>query len=347
VEGKEQHDLVVGEVRENVPMQKDVLMHMMSTTKVVGVVAIGQLLDRKLITINDRVAKHIPEFGKFGKELIRIEHLLTHTAGIPYADAAMWTKLHMTDEVLRVIYDSKLEHGWQPGRKAGYHAYSAWFLLGEIVRRVDGRPFEQYAMEEIFKPLGMTDTHVGMSHEQFIKYSDAGLIAELWTRNAQGATVGTASTFTSEAEVTGCVPGANGRGPACQWLRLFEMLLREGVGRDGVRLLNASTVKKLTRRFRVGMYDIVQGIQCDWTLGLFVGSSVVGPHASPDSYGHGGSQSSLGWCDPLHKLSAVIVCNTRPGPKIHHERAVRIATAIYEDLGLAGNGNDSVTKQQE
>lgn len=165
VEGKEQHDLVVGEVRENVPMQKDVLMHMMSITKVVGVVAIGQLLDRKLITINDRVAKHIPEFGKFGKELIRIEHLLTHTAGIPYADAAMWTKLHMTDEVLRVIYDSKLEHGWQPGRKAGYHAYSAWFLLGEIVRRVDGRPFEQYAMEEIFKPLGMTDTHVSANLE--------------------------------------------------------------------------------------------------------------------------------------------------------------------------------------
>ena len=46
--------------------------------------------------------------------------------------------------VLQTICEAKLEDGWEPGRRAAYHPYSSWFLLGEIVRRVDGRPFERY-----------------------------------------------------------------------------------------------------------------------------------------------------------------------------------------------------------
>lgn len=115
------------------------------------------------------------------------------------------------------------------------------------------------------------------------------------------------------------------------------MLLREGEGAEGVQLLQPATVRFFTKRFRVGMYDVVQGMQCDWTLGLFVGTTITGPHASSETFGHGGSQSSMGFCDPVQRLAAVIVCNTRPGPKLHYERMVRIATAIYEDMGLDGN----------
>ena len=91
----------------------------------------------------DTVSRHIPEFGRYGKELITIEHLLVHTAGIPYADVSMWSSMHEWDKVLEAIYESKIEDGWQPGRKAAYHPYSSWFLLGEIVRRLDGRHFQQ------------------------------------------------------------------------------------------------------------------------------------------------------------------------------------------------------------
>ena len=48
--------------------------------------------------------------------------------------------------------------GWVPGRKAGYHLHTSWYILGELVRRLDGRPFEQYVRERIFAPLGMKDT---------------------------------------------------------------------------------------------------------------------------------------------------------------------------------------------
>ena len=224
-----------------------------------------------------------------------------------------------------------------------------------------------------------------MHINQFTKYSEAGLIAELWTQNGKGRVLTRATLSVSAKEVMACVPGSNGRGPAhgaleyaaqvalpnplprfltlfsivssiqkptpsltrgrsqpdisrpyvdTEWLHLFEMLLREGEGPGGLRLLQPATVRFFTTRFRVGMYDVVQGMQCDWTLGLFVGTSITGPHASSETFGHGGSQSSLGFCDPARKLTAVIACNTRPGPKLHYERMLGIATAIYEDMKL-------------
>ena len=73
------------------------------------------------------------------------------------------------------------------------------------------------------------------------------------------------------------------------------------------------------------------------TLGLFIGSAVTGQHASPESYGHGGSQSSMGFCDPRKRIAACVACNCRPGPKRHYERMARIASAMYEDFGLASD----------
>ena len=170
------------------------------------------------------------------------------------------------------------------------------------------------------------------------------------------------------------VPGSNGRGPATQLLRIFECLMLGGIGRDGTRILQQQTVDMITKRRRIGMYDVVQGVLCDWSLGLFVRTGdgpqmcaistglcsrlkwahshalahsllsvfhSTGNYSSAQTYGHGGSQSSVGFCDPEHRLSVVIVCNTRPGPKHHYERMCSIATAVYEDLGLANGGGGS------
>ena len=325
----------VGHVREGEPFRRDILCNWMSTTKLVAVVAIGQLWERNLLSPSEPVAKYIPEFGRNGKEGVLVEHLLTHTAGIPYADMAMWARLHEWRGVLDAICDASLEAGWEPGKRAGYHPYSAWFLLGELVRRVDGRDFARYVREEIFLPLGMRDCYVGMPAAEYHAYASAGRIAELRTLAKGGQLVGKRSHGTSPNEVMACVPGANGRGPAEQWLRLFQMLAAHGVAPDGTtRLLQPSTVRRLSTRHRVGMHDEVQGIRCDWSLGLAVGSALCGEHASAGTFGHGGSQSSLGLVDPLHGLSVVIVCNARPGPRPHHERMRRLTTLLYEDLGL-------------
>lgn len=142
IAGQRQLNLWVGNVREKVPMTKHILCNWMSTTKPVAVVAIAQLWERRLLGLSEPVARYIPEFGCHGKEKILIEHLLTHTAGIPYADMGMWNAMHEWSKVLDTICRSSLEADWVPGKRAGYHPYSSWFVLGELVRRVDGRPFD-------------------------------------------------------------------------------------------------------------------------------------------------------------------------------------------------------------
>src|SRR5688500_4809953 len=74
-------DLAIGLARTGVPMQPDTLMIWMSATKPVAGIAIAQLWERGLLDLDDRVARHIPEFGTKGKEAITVRHILTHTAG--------------------------------------------------------------------------------------------------------------------------------------------------------------------------------------------------------------------------------------------------------------------------
>ena len=71
-------------------MRRDMLCHWMSTAKPVAAIAIGQLLDRQLLSLASPVATHIPEFGCHGKEAVLVEHLLTHTSGFPFADSECW-----------------------------------------------------------------------------------------------------------------------------------------------------------------------------------------------------------------------------------------------------------------
>ena len=129
-------------------MRRDMLCHWMSTAKPVAAIAIGQLLDRQLLSLASPVATHIPEFGCHGKEAVLVEHLLTHTSGFPFADSECWRdSMGDWSRVLDAICRARLEKDWVPGERAGYHPSSSWFVLGELVRRCDGRPFEQYVRE--------------------------------------------------------------------------------------------------------------------------------------------------------------------------------------------------------
>jgi hypothetical protein len=96
------------QVRPGTPMRTETMANWMSTSKVVAVVAIAKLVEQRKINVNDYVAKHLPKFGKYGKELITIEHLLVHTGGIPYADVALWSAMHEWTRVLDVIYEAKI-----------------------------------------------------------------------------------------------------------------------------------------------------------------------------------------------------------------------------------------------
>ena len=165
LEGEPLLDESFGEARPDDPMAGAHLMLWMSSSKPVAAVAIGQLWERGLLALDDRVSDHIPEFGSRGKESITIRHILTHTGGFRMLDVG-WPKAPW-EEIIAKICRGRLEPRWVPGRTAGYHRMTSWFILGELVRRVDGRPFETYVRHAIFEPLGMPDSWIGMPVEVF------------------------------------------------------------------------------------------------------------------------------------------------------------------------------------
>ncbi len=324
-------DMAIGTARP------DSLMLWMSSTKPLVAIAIAQQWERGRLDLDDPVARHVPEFAAHGKEAITIRHVLTHTGGFRSA-SFNWMDAPWATQIARICH-LRPEPRWTPGRKAGYHTSTGAFVLGEIVRRVDGRPLEQYLREAIFDPLQMTDTWVGMPPARFAAYGDR--IVPLVNTDAHAKQPRAYFAFLSTPQAAAvCRPGSGGWGPIRQLGRVYDMILRGGEG-----VVEAQTVANLVRPARVGMHDHTFRHVMDWTLAFMLNSwrygpdtcwYQFGPHASARTVGHSGHQSSCAFADLEHELAVAWACDGMPGEARHRRRWVAINAAIYEDLSLAG-----------
>ncbi len=324
-----------GTSQPDLPVTTDLLHPWMSGSKPLAAVAIGQLWERGLLQLDDPVARFIPEFAQNGKAGITIRHILTHTCGFRgkgrEVPGTPW------DKIIADMCALPLEAGWVPGEKAGYHIATSWFILGELIRRIDGRNYSQYIRDEICVPLGMVDSWVGMPLSKFVAYGSR--IGWMYQTERGACQV---HQWHSAEICTWCSPGGGCRGPIRELGRFYEALL-DGGANDRGRILQPQTVQLLTQRHRVGMLDETFQHKIDWGLGFIVNSVQYGPqtvpysfglHASPDTFGHGGFQSSCGYADPQHGLAVAVLLNGTPGEARHSKRIRMINSAIYEDLGL-------------
>ncbi|HWN97304.1 MAG TPA: serine hydrolase domain-containing protein [Methylomirabilota bacterium] len=319
-----------GEAREGVVMQRDSIMLWFSAGKPLTAVAVGQLVERGLLTWHTPVAEIIPEFAQNGKERVTVWHLLTHTAGMRNADAG---SASTADEKLAWIYAQPLESNWVPGERAGYHVKASWQVLGEIVRRLDGKPVEEFLRSELFLPLGMRDSSLALSE---------ALVTELGPRLAFVYETGHATPKPKEGwnSLEGFSrprPGGSARGPVRELGRFYEALLN-----GGENVLRPETVELMTSRQRVGMFDETFQFKMDWGPGFIINSNRdgfqmpygYGRYASPETFGHSGNQASCAFADPKHRLVVAWACNGMPGERKHQQRQRAINNSIYEDLGL-------------
>ena len=325
-------NFATGEVRRGVEMTSDGIVKWLSCVKPVCAVSIAQLWEQGKLEFDDKVTRFIPEFGTNDKGAISIRHLLTHTSGIKHSDieADTW------DGFISRICEGTPNENWNPGQKAGYSVALGWFVLAEIVRRIDGRHYDQYAREEIFLPLGMQDSWVSMSPERYESYGER--MDRIY--NTQD---GDPKPIPWDLPDKGVYyPGGSARGPIRELGYFYEMLLFHGK-RDRVRILSPQAVEALTARHRTGMFDNTFRQVMDWGLGFILDSKIhhegaysydFGKHSSPRTFGHGGYQSSTGFADPEHALVVAWAFNGLPGERKHRQRNHAINSAIYSDLGL-------------
>lgn len=329
-------DVGLGECAPGRPMTPDTIMPWLSSGKPITAAAILQLWERRKLDLDASVGRYIPEFGQRGKEAITVRQLLTHTGG--FRLAAIQERDLPHQDVLDRIYAMKLERDWTPGAKAGYHAETSWYVLGELVRRLDGRPHSVYVREELFLPLGMNHSWLGMTATERDQLAPRlGLMYDT-ARGADDAPARFRKHL--EPEVS---PGAGACGPMHDLGRFYRMLLAGGE-LNGRRALRRETVNLMTSRQREGLFDQTFRATIDWGLGLIIDSKRYGAdsppygygcYASDRTFGHSGNQSSAAFADPACDLVVAVVFNGMPGEAAHQRRMQQTLEAVYQDLGLA------------
>ncbi|HEY6420356.1 MAG TPA: serine hydrolase domain-containing protein [Candidatus Binataceae bacterium] len=277
-----------------------------------------------------------------GKAPITIRHVLTHTGGFPNAVRPWSTE--PWEKIIAELCEAELEPGWIPGRTAGYHVASGWYILGEIVRRLDGRPYSRYVREEIFEPLGMRDTWLGMPPEKHREYAGRDQIAPMhfatsWNKPPVPPQPHRYPLWDASAEsLAVCRPGGSARGPIHDLGRFYEALLDGGRG-----VIRPQTVEAIAARHTVAMPDKTFGYPLDRGLGVVVDSKKYGPgaawfgsHCSPRTFGHAGYVCSVGFADPENRVVVAAVFNgmIEAEPAKHDERMTATIDAVYEELGL-------------
>lgn len=330
-------DVAVGERALGDAMTSDTLMLWMSSGKPITAAALLQQCELGRCQLDDRVAQHIPEFAQAGKDAITIRQLLTHTSGFRWGDTG--NARTPWPEVIERLCRARLEPRWTPGAKAGYHPYSSWYILGELIRRLDGRMPDVYVHDEIFAPLGMNDCWLSLSETQVASYG--ARVAPMYVTEK---TPDTLHLWSAATALGHCAPGATGRGPMRELAYFYEALLAGGQ-RNGNRILQPDTVEQMISRQRVGMFDETFQQTIDWGLGVIVNSRHYGEdvpygygrYASPQTFGHSGNQSSVGMADPRHALVVTLAFNGMPGEAKHQARVNAVLDAIYEDLRLAND----------
>lgn len=331
-------DCGFGESSPGVEMTPHTISMWLSAGKPLTAVAILQLVEQGLLDLDGRIVDWIPEFASAGKEQIRLHHLLTHTAGFRNVETG-WPHLSWAETIDRIC-KSPLEDDWRVGETAGYHTSSSWFILGELIQRVDrqDRSFSEYLRQEICESLGMNDARNGMTSDFWS--ANNVRIAEM-SQLEKGKTG--LLPWHDEQHCIAASPGANSRGPVNQLGKFYECLLAGGEF-NGRRILSDESVESLTTRHREGLYDQTLFHNVDFGLGVILDSNRYGadtvpygfsPYCSERTFGHGGSQSSIGFADPDAELVVCYVANCRVGEPRHQKRNREIISAIYRDLGLA------------
>src|SRR6266436_2759532 len=153
----------------NIPNQPDTKFRLGSITKQFTATLILQLVEQGKIKLDGKLTDYLPDYRKDTGAKVTIHNLLSHTSGVPNYTAQQGFFQNVSrnpftvDDFIKKYASGDLE--FEPGTKFNY-SNSGYFLLGAIIEKVTGKPYEQVLKEKIFDPLGLKDS--GYDHWETI-----------------------------------------------------------------------------------------------------------------------------------------------------------------------------------
>jgi len=326
------------------PWRADTLSIVFSATKGVTAAAVLMLAERGALDLDAPVARYWPEFAVAGKGGIPVRWVLSHRAGLAAVEGELTlAEILAWDPVVRAI--AAQAPNWQPGAQHGYHMRTYGWILGELIRRVDGRSPGRFIAEEIAAPLGL-DFWVGLPEGEEARVADlipapppTPEMQEILERFAGPETLlgrvmsGPSGRFAyderwNRRELRAAeMPSSNGIGTARALARFYAALLGEV---DGVRLLRAETVAAACEERSEGA-DAVLRLPTRFGTGFMLPPS-LSLAARPSAFGHPGAGGSLALADRDAGFSFAYVMNQMGLGIAPDPRAAALLEAVYASL---------------
>ena len=273
-----------------------------SISKPITYLMLMLLVERGEISLNDPVQKYLPEFKGPGREKVRVQDLLTHTSGLPDMLPEN-IKLRVTNAPLSDFVKGAMTTPllFEPRTSFSYSSMGT-LLAAEIVERVTKMPLGQFEERELFEPLKMKNSSLGLGKRPLAD-----------TARVQGDSF-------AQTEKDLDRYGANSpylRKLGHPWGGMhsnvddlgivLQMSLNGGVY-DGKRILGRATVEAMTT-------DQNKRLGHAWGLGWGMQTSsawnAFGDLSSEKTFGHSGASGTVAWADPQRELLCVIL-TTRP-----------------------------------
>jgi len=340
----------------------DTIFRIYSMTKPVTAVAFMMLMEEGKVALDDPVAKFIPAWTDLGvfkagahdawlktppAKPMRIVDLLRHTSGLTYGfqtrtnvdQAYRRLRLEALDNTqgLDGLIESlgKLPLEFSPGESWNYGLSTD--VLGYLVGKISGTPFDTFLAERLFKPLGMDDT--GFS----VREGQGHRLAACYTLRPDGVTELQDDPKTSAfLKAPGFVSGGGGLvSTSADYIRFVQMLMGKG-SLDGRTYLSPKTLELMTSNHLPGGQDLAQASISMFSESIYEGvgfglgfAVTMDPartlvHGSRGDFYWGGMASTYFWVDPTLDLACVLMTQLMPSSSYPIRRELR--TLVYSAL---------------
>ncbi|WP_019411039.1 EstA family serine hydrolase [Pseudomonas psychrophila] len=346
VDGKTVVDLWAGvaDLEGQKPWNRDTLVNTYCTIKPFTAVAALMLVEEGKLELDVPIARYWPEFEQGGKGQVTLRQVMSHTSGVPALRLPSRTpNMYDWDEMVEIMAAEPL--WWQPGTDLGYGATTYGWIIGELIRRADGREPCTFIRERISQPNGL-EVYMGVDEQDFHRIAH---FDRAEGREGDAFAVGLRHVIVNKPEHVATLaftnpsvgprqtsdprwwayqqPGVNGHGTAHGLAGFYSALL--GGRLIGPELLSEFTRENSNSMDRTLLRPMRYGLGCMLEQAADqAASSCMGPN----TFGHVGLGGPVSFADPERNVSFGFVTTTMGSHVLMDPRAQKLATLTYAAL---------------
>lgn len=307
------------------PMTTDTIFDLASLTKPIATgTSIFKLVEAGKLRLSDKAKLHLPELTEPAWEAITLEHLLTHTSGLPAGNASSDYKEGITQSIKKI---NNLKLLAPPGERFTYSDIG-FIMLGEIVQRTSGRLLDQFSRDEIFLPLGMKETGYNPSETLKPRIAPTQKEKEIMLRGV---------VHDPRARLLNGIAGHAGLFSTVDDLALYCAMI---LNASNSKVLSHASIRTMTQARAVPNGWRTFGWDCDTAFSSNRGE--LFPKGS--TFGHTGFTGTSIWFDPASQTAVIFLSN-----RVHPEGkgdATPVRNKVATIVASALDGKPPTTSKQ-